>query len=200
MTCEDLGCFHNCTWSKKKILKKTENQWLFLWLFQKINDFSQTLKNLSHRGNCPLEICRDWQILRVRAEICLPVRVKLVGTRKWQFWQSVEAACGSLHFYGVFSPGTPDSHSEEPRKIFLLALRRKEEKIIIVKYAQIILLNKGPLSKAKGFARASSYWEWYFTLVFLNHQSQGEKAKTHLWRLQRKDKDPLKDWNLIIRL
>lgn len=72
----------------------------FLRLFQKINDFSQTLKNLSHRANCPLEICRDWQILRVRAEICLPVRVKLVGTRKWQFWQSVGGCMWPLHFYG----------------------------------------------------------------------------------------------------
>ena len=79
-------------------------------------------------------------------------------------------------FLWVFSPGTPDSHSEEPRKIFSWPLEGKR-KIIIVKYAQIILLNKGPLSKAKGFIRASSYRGGHFTLVFLNHQSQGEKPR-----------------------
>lgn len=76
----------------------------------------------------------------------------------------------------LLPPGTPGSHSEELRKI-LSWLWQGKGKIIIMKYAQSILPVKGPLSRAKDFIRTLSYLGGHFTLVFLPHQSRGEKPR-----------------------
>lgn len=57
--------------------------------------------------------------------------------------------------------GTPDSYSEEPRKI-PYGLWLEKGKIIIVKYVQRILLNKRLLSRAENFTRVLSYLGGHF--------------------------------------